>query len=186
MFIINVILFCLLILLINMYRASHEDSLYVSLDLKSADFHVLRLVLLELIKEKTRESWVKKSIPKIIQKIPFSAKLKPLRVRVLGKVLHKKNAALQCHCLRILVRLLLVSAHDNDTSFFCIEIFFQFSCDELCLKLKQKTTLESAFELSKKIKKHLKQMSWQNHLPVRIETFKLYRKKSFFLILRKM
>ena len=91
MFIINEILFCLLILLINMYRASHEDSLYVSLDLKSADFHVLRLVLLELIKEKTRESWVKKSIPKIIQKIPFSAKLKPLRVRVLGKVLHKKK-----------------------------------------------------------------------------------------------
>ena len=101
-----------------MYRASHEDSLYVSLDLKSADFHVLRLVLLELIKEKTRESWVKKSIPKIIQKIPFSAKLKPLRVRVLGKVFHKKNAALQCYCLQIFVRLLLVSAHDNDTSFF--------------------------------------------------------------------
>merc|ERR1719491_2413301 len=81
-----------------LYKSSLANSYYISIDLKSADFHVLRLAAPELIQQRTWALWVQHIVPKFVKQIPFLGEMKPLRVRVLGKVLHKKNAALQCHC----------------------------------------------------------------------------------------
>jgi len=156
-----------------LYRSSLAGSLYISLDLKSADFHVLRLAVPKLIQETTWALWVQQTIPGLVKRVPFLAEMKPLRVRVLGKMLHKKNAALQCHCLRILVRLLLIFADMYESDFVVVESVFQFSCDEVCIKLKSGTAVLAASKLSAKIQILFGEMQWQSLLPLRIEMFKL-------------
>jgi len=156
-----------------LYKASHASRCFISLDLKSADFHVLRLAAPQLMKQSTWAAWVQESIPELVKRVPFLTEMKPMRVRVLGKALHKKNAALQSHCIRILVRLLLVMAKDHEKDFSVVERAFQFSCDELCIKLKGPTSVLAAVSLSKKIEKVLEQLRWQTVLPVRVEVFEL-------------
>lgn len=158
-----------------LYRASLASSRYISIDLKSADFHVLRLAVQDLIHQDNWISWVEETVPNHVKLIPFLGELKPLRVRVLGKLLHKKNAALQCHCLRLLVRLLLMLAETQKDAFAPVERVFQFSCDELCLKMRGETTLQEAEMVSNHIKALMEDLNWQKMLPVRIELFDLFR-----------
>lgn len=158
-----------------LYRDSLAGSYFISLDLKSADFHILRLAAPEIIKESTWASWVEATVPDLVKRVPFLTDMKPLRVRVLGKALHKKNAALQCHCIRILARILLIMANTGcyEKHFTFVERVFQFSCDELCVKLRETVTQLDAFVLSQKIESVLNEMNWGDKLPVRIEIFKL-------------
>jgi hypothetical protein len=165
-----------------LYRASLAGSLYITLDLKSADFHVLRLAVPQLLQAASWKEWVEQTLAHaeegdLLVKVPFLGDLKPLRVRVLGKTLHKKNAALQTHCLRLLTRVLVAMADDgsNHTEFACVERVFRFSCDELCMKLSLAATWEEAHRLSTLVERTIGLLGWESHLPVRVEVFRLDR-----------
>jgi hypothetical protein len=165
-----------------LYRASLAGSLYITLDLKSADFHVLRLAVPQLLQAVSWKKWVKQTLARVqqgdlLKKVPFLGDLKPLRVRVLGKTLHKKNAALQTHCLRLLTRVLVAMADDgsNHAEFACVERVFRFSCDELCMKLSLDATWEEAHRLSILVERTLGLLGWEVRLPVRVEVFRLDR-----------
>lgn len=163
-----------------LYRRSLAGSLYISIDLKSADFHVLRLAAPELVPQTSWNSFVIENAPDLASKVCFLPEMKPLRVRVLGKVLHKKNAALQSHCLRLIARLLLTMASDHPSSpkkqqklFRSIDCVFRFSCDELCLKLANGTGHKAALALADAIQNAAGGGHWDALLPVRVEVFEL-------------
>ncbi|KAL7522470.1 hypothetical protein ACHAWX_007163 [Stephanocyclus meneghinianus] len=154
-----------------LYQSSLQG-LYLSVDLKSADFYILRIAT-SMINAGTWEDWVAEIVPDLTKKIPFIGNLKPLRVRVLGKVLHKKNAILQYHFIRLFVRLLLSLASEHEQFRICIDRAFQFSCDELCLKLKDSVTLSEAGHLHQVLSDVIDQLRWGNLMPVRLEIFNL-------------
>jgi hypothetical protein len=154
-----------------LYQSSLQG-LYLSVDLKSADFYVLRIAT-SMINVGTWQDWVEEIVPDLTKKIPFLGHLKPLRVRVLGKVLHKKNAILQYHFIRLFVRLLLSLASEHEEFRTCIDRVFQFSCDELCMKLKDSVTLSQAGHLHQVLSDVFDQLCWDNLMPVRLEIFNL-------------
>eukprot|EP00804_Cyclotella_cryptica_P002865 CCRYP_009389-RA/>CCRYP_009389-RA protein AED:0.40 eAED:0.40 QI:0/-1/0/1/-1/1/1/0/468 len=154
-----------------LYQSSLQG-LYLSVDRKSADFYVLRIAT-SMINAGTWQEWVEEIIPDLTKKIPFIGQLKPLRVRVLGKVLHKKNAILQYHFIRLFVHLLLSLASENEQFHTCIDRVFQFSCDELCIKLKDDVALTQAGRLHQVLSDVIDQSGWHNLMPVRLEIFHL-------------
>jgi len=162
-----------------LYQASLADSLYISIDLKSADFHILNLAVPELLEAGSWDAWVQNSIPSLVKTVPFLTELKSLRVRTLGKFQHSKNAALQSHCMRILMRLVvsIASLYKNSNSkvFDIVERVFQFSCDELCIKLRKHTSKIEARLLSEFLSAKMALMNWEAMLPLRVELFYLQR-----------
>lgn len=159
-----------------LYQRSFADHLYVSIDLKSADFYVLKLAVPELLTAKTWGDFVRETVPDLVEKIPFLPDLKSLRVRTLGKLFHHKNVALQGHCLRIITRVLLIMAQDKNfrALFNCIDYVFHFSCDELCLRLSSGSHEDDAHRLTEAIKEVFDcQLGWDLLLPMRIELFNL-------------
>eukprot|EP00798_Chlamydomonas_sp_ICE-L_P029714 gene29714-5148_t len=157
-----------------LYQASLAGSLYVSIDLRSADFHVLSLAVPGLIQEDSWAEWLRSTLdPTLMAKVPFLADLKPLRMRVLGKVAHPKNAALQSHCLRLLARLLVALGLRHAGDFACVDCVFRFSCDELCIKLRADASPSCGLRVSELRQSALKQLQWCTLLPTRLEVFHL-------------
>jgi len=62
-----------------------------------------------------------------------------------------------------------------EKDFAPVERVFQFSCDEVCIKLKSDTAVAVASKLSAKIQDLFKKLQWQSLLPLRIEMFELCR-----------
>eukprot|EP00798_Chlamydomonas_sp_ICE-L_P026391 gene26391-17485_t len=154
-----------------LYQISHADRLYVSIDLRSADFHVLSLAVPGLIQQGSWAEWLSSTLdPQLTAKVSFLADLKPLRVRALGKVAHRKNAA-----LRLLARLLVALGLRHAGDFACVDSVFRFSCDELCIKLREGASPSSGLRLSELLQSALKQLHWCYLLPTRLEVFHLQR-----------
>jgi hypothetical protein len=105
--------------------------------------------------------------------LPFIPELKPLRVRVLGKVLHRKNVSLQSFCLRLIVRLLLVMAESYRELFACVSGIFHFSCDELIVQLREGCSPHDTHALAFEINSFVSSLKWDGWLPIRVELFEL-------------
>ena len=158
------------------YQRSLAGRFYISLDLKSADFHVLHLAVPTLFNTAgtSWNEWVQSVIPVIVDQLPFIPDLKPLRVRVLGKVLHRKNVSMQSFCLRLIVRLLLVMAESYRAVFAFVSGIFHFSCDELIVQLREGCSPHDAHALAFEINSFVSSLKWDGWLPIRVELFELH------------
>ena len=129
----------------ELYLERHAGKAFVSLDLRRADYTLLLLACREWVAG--QPSW-ESFVTRIIQEnkkrggnasIPCIEKLRMVRTRVLGKLCHTKNVALQSFVLCLAVRALIKTLVEDHTKSLPVERIFRFSCDELILVCRNPT-----------------------------------------------
>jgi hypothetical protein len=130
----------------DLYLMENVGAEFVSVDLRRADFAILRLFAPALgCRQNTWEKFVQVMLKQAEREsshgLPKNGfeKFRGLRTRLLGKLAHRKNAVLQSHVLRLIARAIARCAAGNPDDedvqrSLAIQRVFRFSCDELIIR----------------------------------------------------
>lgn len=131
-----------------LYKAENENGYFVSIDIKKANFTILRLYEPEFVDYKdTWEDYIQHVIDVGKFDVPGGFEyFKHMREAILGKLCHEKTAALEGHILRLIVRAIVRYYLENPLIGFSeIKGIFAFSCDELLIKSTDNNKIVSVY-----------------------------------------